>query len=380
MVPPMRRNGEKTKYPGVKRLGDREYRIRGKARNRRTGEMAEIDRVLVGVSIQEAVRQRGELLREATQGAVPDRPRLGEYAKLWSEAKGGAVEPGTADRYTTALELHILKRFGSWYCDAIRPADVQAWVNEKIAEGYSVETVKGWFRVLRVMIRDAIAQLELPRDPTLRIIFPETVEKEGNELDPEELVKFLAAVERLYPQHHALAAVLGYTGLRFTHVTGLQWADVDDENRVIYVRRKAYRGHVGQVTKKKRAPKEVPIPDELAFILRMHRQTLIAEQHPGLASGWVFPTRTGKPVTQGNYWRVWNVCAKAAGLGRHFQIHGMRRTFNDHLRLAEVDPLVRKDMVGHVTEKMQVKYSTVRLEEKRRAVAGVVQLVTKEKG
>ena len=56
-------------------------------------------------------------------------------------------------------------------------------------------------------------------------------------------------------------------------------------------------------------------------------------------------------------------------------MHGLRYTFTDLVRLANVDAVVRRALTGHVTEEMQRKYSTVGLDEKRAAVAGVIRLV-----
>ena len=58
-------------------------------------------------------------------------------------------------------------------------------------EGYRAEAIKGWFRVLRTMTRDAMEPLDLPRDPTLRITCPEDEERENNALTPQTLAPFL---------------------------------------------------------------------------------------------------------------------------------------------------------------------------------------------
>ena len=44
-------------------------------------------------------------------------------------------------------------------------------------------------------------------------------------------------------------------------------------------------------------------------------------------------------------------------------------------RLSAQDAVVRRALTGHVTEEMQRHYSTVGLDEKRAAVAGVLRLV-----
>ena len=52
--------------------------------------------------------------------------------------------------------------------------------------------------------------------------------------------------------------------------------------------------------------------------------------------------------------------------------------FTDLVRRANVDAVVRRAPTGHVTEEMQRHYSTVGLDEKRAAIAGVLQLVPPE--
>jgi integrase len=60
---------------------------------------------------------------------------------------------------------------------------------------------------------------------------------------------------------------------------------------------------------------------------------------------------------------------------KRFTVHGLRYTFTDLVRRANVDAVVRRALTGHVTEEMQRHYSTVGLDEKRAAVAGVLRLV-----
>jgi integrase len=114
----------------------------------------------------------------------------------------------------------------------------------------------------------------------------------------------------------------------------------------------------------------------MAEVLREHRRDLLRRQAPGLAGGWMFPApKSGTLRRRGTLSKAYAKCLEAAGITRLFTIHGMRYTFTDLLRLADVDPVVRRSLVGHVTERMQHHYSSVALAEKRAAVAGVYQLV-----
>jgi integrase len=72
---------------------------------------------------------------------------------------------------------------------------------------------------------------------------------------------------------------------------------------------------------------------------------------------------------------AWRACLKAAGITERFTPHGLRRTFNDMLRRAKMDPVIAKALTGHVTDQMREHYSTVGLDEKRAAVASVLRLL-----
>ena len=73
--------------------------------------------------------------------------------------------------------------------------------------------------------------------------------------------------------------------------------------------------------------------------------------------------------------RFLQVLASAWSAADRFTVHGLRRTFNDITRRVHVDPLVIKSLTGHVTEDMREHYSTIDLDEKRRAVAAVGERV-----
>ena len=134
------------------------------------------------------------------------------------------------------------------------------------------------------------------------------------------------------------------------------------------------------VSRKKQAPKEYPVEPELAEILRAHRTELMRSQNPGLAKGLMFPSRTGTLRTPNSMDAAWADCLVTAKITKRFTVHGLRRTFTDLTRRVGVDAVVIRSMTGHVTERMRDHYSSVAIEEKRSAVAGVVQLVARGSG
>lgn len=386
-----------TRYPGVFRLDQATYWIRAKVVDPRTGKPREIDRVLDGVTAHEAAQKRDSLINEIKEPIEhAQKLRVGEFARSWIESKTLKLDSSTARTYADALENHILPALGDLYYDVLTQRDVQRWIDDALLRGwtsekrgskrektktvrkaYTRDTVAGWFRVFRTMTRDAMVALSLTRDPTLRIVLPEASadDDESNALTPAELAAFLDAMKHDYPQHYALIVLLAYTGLRFCHASALHWEDWDERAGVLRISRKNVRGKLGTVTRKKRAPKVYPVEPELAEILKAHRVELLRTQNPGLARGYLFPSKTGTLRTPNSVDAAWSKCLVKAGITKRFTLHGLRYTFTDLVRLANVDAVVRRALTGHVTEEMQRHYSHVGLDEKRAAIAGVLRLV-----
>jgi hypothetical protein len=63
-------------------------------------------------------------------------------------------------------------------------------------------------------------------------------------------------------------------------------------------------------------------------------------------------------------------------LGRKFTQRGMRRTFNDLTRAAKVEAIVTRSISGHLTERMQERYSTVAPIEQRESIAKVIDFMS----
>jgi integrase len=349
-----------------------------------------VDKIVDASSPREASIIRADLIKKEESDAAPvGKQKISDFASSWLKLKSASVTSYTLEGYRYALEDQILQEIGDYFYDALTHADVQACVNrllEKLSSAqkrYSVESVRDWFRVFRNMTHDAIVQLRLSCDPTMRIKFPdhngEQIEtKEEVTLTIDELRPFLAAM-RKRPASLALAKTLGYTGLRFCHASALKWGDLDFETLVIHVRRKQVRGVVGPISRKKPAPKELPMMPELAETLEAHRQRLERLVYATGADDWVFPSTKGTLRTPASLVNAFTYSLAEAGIEKRITPHKLRYFFNDALRLAGVDAVTGKSLTGHVTNQMRERYSTVRLEEKRAAMEAVREALSPRK-
>lgn len=162
--------------------------------------------------------------------------------------------------------------------------------------------------------------------------------------------------------------------MRFT----LKWSDIDEQRGAIFVRRSHWRGVVDET--KTGTRRLVPLPPQLAEVLRAHRRWMIEKQRPGLEAGWVFPSRTGglmqsssirKPLK-----RALDELASdpQTAVGRKVSAHRFRHTLNDLVRQLESGHVARA-ITGHTTEEMTEHYSFVGLGERMGAVSGIATLV-----
>jgi integrase len=373
---------EKTKHRGIEKMARRTFRVRVRGKDPRTGKLKEVDRVLVDVDLAEARRLREQWHADITTGAVEEKTKrttVRAFARSWSESRAPRLKWSVVERYGDALDNHILPAFGDLYFDTLTKQDIEAWVVE-LAKKYRPETVNGRLRVLKTLCRDAAADLGIT-DPSVRVrpLPTRDVADRRQALTADELRELLEVVCTTDPEQYPLLLTFALTGMRWGEATALKWSDVDEGEAVIRVVRSHYRGRIS--TTKTGRSRTSPLAPELSEVLREHRQRMVAAQHPALGEGWVFAVRSAKEPEKAALPApsTWAKCLprwlEAAKITKHITPHAFRRTNVDLLRQAKVDAVVARSLVGHATEGMRDRYSTVATEEQREAMSRVVGLV-----
>jgi integrase len=376
--------------PGVWRRKEGGFFVRGQATDPRTNKSTDVRKVLLGSDPLEAERWlRDELHKIRTgQAATPEKTRFGDYAVSLLQRKldsGDIRSAKTKGQWASVLERHLIPEFGLMPLDALRRSDIMDWRNrvaKRVHGGeLSPHTFNDWLSILKVIVTAYVSEHEMERNPALMIpkfdtrTKPTYTDEEPNSLTAPELRDFLAAMRRMFPQHFAMVALGFATGLRPSSLRPIRrhgkHADVLWDDGVLLVRRSQTRGTEVMDCTKTGGRQRLSLPSDLVDILRWHSDSLDGKM---AESELLFPSIDGKfraPSVLDNPFRI---VAKEIGLTKKITPRGMRRSFQDLCRAAEVKDLVTRAVSGHATEEMQIHYSTVTGDEMRASLTRVVSL------
>jgi integrase len=111
------------------------------------------------------------------------------------------------------------------------------------------------------------------------------------------------------------------------------------------------------------------MPAVLVGVLREHRLRLIRDQHPGVDSGFVFPSDNGKMRFPQSARKVYELLMGALSHDIRVGPQVLRRTMNTLLVKAGVDRIILRAMMGHTSEAMTQRYAGVDLKDKHEAIS-----------
>lgn len=406
MSPTDTKGSKRTKYPGIKRLkdgpdGQRRWHVTRTWVDPRTGSRVYRRQVVEG-EVEDAIAARAALSPER-KGKQRQRPRFGPFAASWLKrhAKRQKLSPSTRERYTGDV-AQLSVQWGDWWIDAIDVEAIEEWQSE-VGQLFASATVNGWHRTLRLILEAARRYGHVAENAARQVsTIPEgrTAGPRGRSLRAAQLRAFIMAAptamitvkrdgkpdrKRAIPEDRRRAMlVMAWTGMRAGELVALRWQDIVDGELVI--ERAVWRGH--EKPTKTDDPRRVTITEPLAEVLEEQRRWLLVTQHKGLASGLIFPAapkqaKAGASRRKGElHWyqsqspvqAAVRATAEAAGVPQ-ISPHSLRRTFEDLLREAGVDQMVRRALAGWREDDTQGIYATVSRAERDAAAGSLVRLV-----
>lgn len=368
--------------PGVWKAKSGGWYVRGRVVDPKTGRLREVSRVLDVAEPAEALvwlKQELARVRAGQAQAKTSRMRFAEYAASLLERKiqhGRIWSPAGKEKNRIHLEHHLLPHFGAMWIDAITLEDVEAWKDKVAARVTAKElaptTANSHLASLKAILRKPLPEIGqiLPFDTSGHVTY---TEEEPNALTPEQVPIFLTEIRRQYPQHFAMTSLGIATGLRPSSMRGIRRAgitpDLNWDTGVLLVRRSVTLGEVTERTKTGKRQR-INLPPDMMAIFRWHLMRLGDVQQE---SQLLFPSDVGGFRTASVLDKPFAAVCLELSLPK-VTPRGLRRTYQDLARAAEVHDIVLRSVSGHATETMQEHYSTVNPDEQRAALAKVLEL------
>ena len=285
-----------------------------------------------------------------------------------------ASRPRTAANTLEKLHRH----FRTWYPEPLSTITVErieSWKARRLSEGRSPSTVLRDLFALSSVLRRAVKAGELAENPMRRVDKPR-VDRRGQVrfLDEAEESQLRTALQnrdefmkrtramtnarRVKRAQHLLPPLMHFgdhltpavlltmnTGLRRGELLKFRWASVDFNRRLLTVE--------GRNAKSPQT-RHGPLNDEAANVLRRWR-----EQSGD--KGRVFEIATGFKTS-------WAKLLKRAGITR-FRWHDLRHHFASRLVPRGVPLNTVRDLLGHSTVQMSLRYAHLAPDQRREAVA-----------
>ena len=280
--------------------------------------------------------------RERVVGAASvdgDRVTVAQYLERWLEHKSASVKPRTLREYRQVIEHHATPALGLLVLSKVRPAHVQAAVDNLARTGKSAAAFN-LRRYLHQAFEQAVDWEYIARNPVRGVsqVKVETPKRGLWTLD--EASRFLASSrDRTWYYPIFLAAMV--TGLRQGELVALPWANVSPTS-VTVDRTWSRDAVVGYDTPKTRhAYRDVPISSDVyAVLLKRHERT---------GSRFAFPTETGTMALPWNVHRAFvEQIKRVEGLPR-IRFHDLRRIAATLWARQGIEPKVIAQLLGHST-------------------------------
>jgi integrase len=139
-----------------------------------------------------------------------------------------------------------------------------------------------------------------------------------------------------------------HTGMRRGEILSERWEDIDFDNRIL---------HVTHSKTPEGEAREIPLTSRLHEMLRASRE----DHGPAFTYG-------GDPIRIIK--TTWASSMRRSGI-RHFRFHDLRHTANTRMMLAGVLQEVRREILGHTSQRsrdVNDRYTQIELPEKREAI------------
>jgi integrase len=296
------------------------------------------------------------------QQPTDDKETFGEFSARWFETYVRANNKSSEQRSKRIiLRRHLEPWFGEIVLARIKPSEIEMYKSFKLSQGLSSKTINNHLAVLGKCLRTAVEWeviMVMPKMKTLR-----TPPPPFDVLTPNEARRLLSDATR--PMWRDMVRVALRTGMRRGELCALDWSDIDVASGLITVRRRVYRGEVD--SPKNNRIHYIPMTDDLRVLFA---------SAPG-RRGYIFPRTTGLPVAESTMTRELAHMCQRVGI-RPIGWHVLRHTFASRLVSEGVPLPAVKELLGHASITMTMRYTHLAPSALKSAVDVLVRAEARE--
>lgn len=329
-----------------------DFQIRGKRHRYRSPENTREGALAYEALLRRELALHGTLERILGEVKKARSLTLSAFVERWLREYAD-TNNRPAERYAKRcmLRKHIIPAFGTRGLNEIDVASIERFKSDLVRRGLSAKTINNILTVLGKCLATAVAWGELAGEAP-RCKFLKTTLPPIKYLVPQESDALLVSLgSGLW---HAMALAALRTGLRFSELIGLEWQDVDLLQRRLCVKQACVAGHVGPPKNGK--IRYVPLTREVCRVLSSLRR-----------QGELVFQQEGKRVTYKAACGGIKRACKHAGI-KLVTWHMFRRTFASTLVMRGAPLQAVKDLLGHATMNVTLRYAHLAPDMLRRTI------------
>jgi integrase len=282
------------------------------------------------------------------------------YQQFRQEYLTAGVRESTRISYDGNFERHILPELGKIALNDLERKRVKRFVGSLISKRLAKASIRIILSELCAMLNHAVEDELILRNPAIKLhrLYKEVRGKSDEQensnsgvhevqiYNRQEVELFLKTVWENSPDYYALFLCALHTGLRSAEIAGLQWGDIDWNQRLIIVRRIVNKRGKVTPTKTNRI-RTIDMSSALFNELKEHLEKTKLKWGEDALPKWVFANRDGNPSDMKNvYHRHYQRNIQKAGL-RRIRFHDLRHTFASMLIQQGESLAYVKDQLGH---------------------------------
>lgn len=285
---------------------------------------------------------RGRSPKEVEQKMIAYRenveqgPLFKDVAAIWRENHYKTISPTTAHGYEASYK-RSLEAFGLRYIEDISPSDIDAYLKQMAQKKYGRKTVTTMFLILNLIFTSAVVSGFIKYNPCTSISVPKGLMRTPRKLPSDADIEAVKSALNL--PGGLLPYFILYTGCRRGEVLALTYADIDREEKLIYITKAIHFDH--------NKPKLKP-PKTQAGIREIILLDKLEKVIPnGKPNDLLFSGPDGKYLNEAKLRRNWTEWQQAAGT--KVTAHQLRHGYATMLFEAGIDEKDAQDLLGHTS-------------------------------